>query len=510
MKAYWWRPWTNPDKSRASAQHLRYAPVRNFGDQLNTFILSQMGLDHQWAYPEDAEIAICGSILEHLPDYWPGTVVGAGKLTEKSRIHLADARVFALRGKLTLAGCTGVPRTPVLGDPGLLAPVFVRQPGSSYPLGVVPHHSDKELWGKYSYGHLIDPTQPVHKVIEEIARCKRVITSSLHGAVIADAYQIPRQIELMPDPLGKEGGEFKFRDYQSVYSDPDPHFGKLWTADRLEVEKIRKELHAALVTATGIDLAAEPRHPQTSILVPFRDSGEERARVWKYLRKYWRSQYPGAEIIMGESRNEVFCKSEAVNDAASRARGRVFAIIDADTYIQPATLTHCADRIEAQIRRRHKLWFMPYDKIWRLSETTTLDLIGKKPYALPSPPPVEWAEDISVSQQSGGHAYGALAQIVPREAFMTVQGWDPRFNEGWGGEDGSFLRSVDTLYQQHEVMPGEVVHLWHGGIGNTWQTRQWKNQKHSGANSRLSHRYTRAQSEVGAMRELCDEHPLQW
>src|ERR1700722_17094481 len=100
---YWWRP--QPDYRGPGAQHLRGPALKNFGDQISEYVLKQLSLDYEWAAPDDAELALCGSILEHLPEYWAGTVCGSGKLHAGSRIRLTDARVLALRGKLTLAGC---------------------------------------------------------------------------------------------------------------------------------------------------------------------------------------------------------------------------------------------------------------------------------------------------------------------------------------------------------------------------------------------------------------------
>ena len=41
-----------------------------------------------------------GSILEHLPERYSGTVCGTGQLREESRIDLSHARVLALRSLL--------------------------------------------------------------------------------------------------------------------------------------------------------------------------------------------------------------------------------------------------------------------------------------------------------------------------------------------------------------------------------------------------------------------------
>lgn len=496
MKTYWWR--------HDNGEH-------NFGDELNTLILDRLGFHHQLSSPDEAELVAIGSVLEHLPAYWPGSVVGAGKQFEDTKLYLSDARVFALRGKLTLSGTVGLGgHQPVLGDPGLLASYFVRQPRAKYDLGVVPHHRDHELYQRFSYGRYIDPRQPAEKVIQEIASCKRIVSSSLHGLVVADAFEIPRQAEPFLQQLPDEGGDFKFRDYASVY-DTDPHWGHMWKAPRDKVQQIQQQLYDALLVAAGIDLSTEnPRHPQVSLLVPFRDDGEHRGRIWHWLRRYWRAVYPEAEIIQGHDDGTPFSKATAVNHAASLARGRSFCIIDADAYLAPSVIKGCVDRIDEALQNNERAWFMPYDRLYRLNEQYTMGLLKgdpAKPILLP--PNVGQLEDIPIEAQSNGHQYGALAQIMPREAFGLVEGMDPRFR-GWGGEDVSFLKAVDTMYQQHEVVPGPIAHFWHAKVGKDYRTRQWVGQGWATANSRLSQRYMSAAAEPGAMRHLAEEHKLGW
>jgi polysaccharide pyruvyl transferase WcaK-like protein len=51
-------------------------------------------------------------------------------------------------------------------------------------------------------------------VIEDIARCEYVASSSLHGVIIAHALGVPAVWLRMSDQL--KGGDFKFRDYASA------------------------------------------------------------------------------------------------------------------------------------------------------------------------------------------------------------------------------------------------------------------------------------------------------
>lgn len=234
-RAYWWRDQTN------------------FGDRLNWTILDRLGHTPQWADPLHADLALMGSIIEHLPPAWVGTVCGAGKLHEDSRPDLSRARVLAVRGKLTAAGVRGVPRGVTLGDPALLLPLWFRSRPAIHELGIIPHWTDKTLWPRFKYGHLIDPAGHPEQVVQEITQCRRIISSSLHGLVVADAFGIPRRAELFPaatENAKHEGGDFKFRDYATLF-DGKTHFGEFWTAPYRRVTEIRDSLRRAVAKALG-------------------------------------------------------------------------------------------------------------------------------------------------------------------------------------------------------------------------------------------------------------------
>jgi len=497
--------------------------VSNFGDRITQFLLNQLSFKHTWANPEDADLIAAGSIIEHLPAAWTGTIIGAGKLIPNTRTDLTNANVLALRGALTrsLVDLPFGARPPVLGDPGLLVSQFVGQGGAKYELGVVPHWSDTELAARFPYGHVIDVRRPVWEVVAEIASCKRIVSSSLHGLVVADAYGIPRQAELFAR-AAKEGGDFKFRDYQSVYTDIDPHFGRMWRAPHHEVEAIQGALRPVLEYGLqNPGVPAEPpaarrscwSRPQISLLVPFRDDGEHRTRVWRWLRRYWRANLRTAEIVMGRDDGTPFSKAAAVNDAASRARGRTFVVLDADAYLDSAVVQRCADDLDDARKAGKRLWYMPYNVLYRLSQDTTLELLRTDP-GLPYHPPVLSVDNLEVMEGQEllggtpyGHQHGAMAMVMPREAFFAAGGMDPRMR-GWGSEDISFLRALDTLWGLHEVVTNDICHLWHDRPpSSSFKTRRLAGQtaQTGQANSRLCQRYTHASGEPAFMRGLTSE-----
>lgn len=240
-----------------------------------------------------------------------------------------------------------------------------------------------------------------------------------------------------------------------------------------------------------------------SLLVPFRDDGEHRSRVWDWLRRYWETSLPDAEIIEGHHDGRIFSKARAVNEAATRASGSVFAILDADAYLPATTIQECADIIAT-----HRRWFVPYEHLYRLSEAHTLHLLTTDPTTpIPLPPTQDLLDTGPRNHSDGAHKHGAMCQVMSREAFEKVHGMDPRFNKGWGSEDTSFLRSLDTLWARHETMPGNIAHLWHARIGENdgGKTRKWQGQRRLGANKALGRRYRNAEGNRIAMRKLIAE-----
>jgi pyruvyltransferase len=193
----------------------------NFGDLL-TPLLFQRFTDVRltWVRPAAAVVIASGSILEHMPPRWAGIVAGAGKLHEASTVDLSQATVLGLRGPLTAAG---VPGDYALGDPGLIADELVSGVEKIHNLGIVPHWSDTVLERRPEFTRydplIIRPGGDPLDVIRQIGSCRKIVASSLHGLVLADAFGIPRRTELAVRPP-YEGGDFKYRDHAAVVGLP--------------------------------------------------------------------------------------------------------------------------------------------------------------------------------------------------------------------------------------------------------------------------------------------------
>lgn len=219
--------------------------VPNFGDALTPALLRRFSrLEAEYSPIRDAQLVSTGSVLEHIPPFWSGCIVGSGRLRENSRLSLGSGSptVMAIRGPLSARGIKG---TFALGDPGLLADELVTVETKRYALGIVPHWSDTELatdprFARYN-PKIIDPRGDPLDVIRTIGECRKIVASSLHGIIVADAFGIPRRFEYTPR-FDREGGTFKFRDYSASIRTPFQP-GVTMEANRFHVEDRKHELY---------------------------------------------------------------------------------------------------------------------------------------------------------------------------------------------------------------------------------------------------------------------------
>ena len=156
-------------------------------------------------------------------------IVGAGFIfpPDENDCINRDVEVLALRGQLSKIRMEQLLQQSldncVLGDPGILVSKIYPQNGEKkYKVGIIPHHYDKSVWSdekiKIEEGDykLIDIQQDVKDVVQQISECECILSSSLHGLIFADSYNIPNRQLIMSDMI--EGGCYKFEDYYSAFN----------------------------------------------------------------------------------------------------------------------------------------------------------------------------------------------------------------------------------------------------------------------------------------------------
>lgn len=194
----------------------------NFGDDINpAFFEALSGVRTRFATNRDAVHFLgMGSILDRATPQ--SIVLGAGLLEPRPPAP-APMRCVALRGALTAAALGIDPAQVPLGDPMVLIDRLVR-PDRGSDTGFIPHvRQIRSARGGLPAGmRLIDVGSDPWAVIREIGHCRRIISQSLHGLIVADALGIPN-LWLAP-AANMTGGAFKFQDYFSTLDAPKtPH-----------------------------------------------------------------------------------------------------------------------------------------------------------------------------------------------------------------------------------------------------------------------------------------------
>lgn len=130
------------------------------------------------------------------------TIWGSGYGLAEARMKCKPKEVLAVRGPLTRQYLLSqeVECPAIYGDPALLLPKYYhpkRLPMNK--IGIVLHHRDWDVMDSNSIENLrkealvIDLTRYEcwTDIIDQICSCELILSSSLHGLIVSDAYRIP-------------------------------------------------------------------------------------------------------------------------------------------------------------------------------------------------------------------------------------------------------------------------------------------------------------------------------
>ena len=169
-------------------------------------------------------LAVVGSILGLNPKYsW-----GPGFIKAHTPLNDGVRKIFALRGPVSYRQAMATSAHPdaiskrvdkVYGDVGSLMSWFY-QPHTStriYDLCLLPHYIDAGAHivhlthSKVNNSRILKIESPLFHLMDEMVRCKVILSSSLHGLIFADSYGIPNGHMILSDKV--YGGKHKFQDY---------------------------------------------------------------------------------------------------------------------------------------------------------------------------------------------------------------------------------------------------------------------------------------------------------
>lgn len=213
---------THPSYSEDSMFWWKSGEGINFGDDLSRVIVERM-LGHSVRYrcleSKKKTLLAAGSILHYARD---GDVIWGSGFREnplsENRFKRLDVR--AVRGPRTRQFLLkkGINCPKVYGDPavlmGYLFPEFKKRE-AIYDYIIIPNIGEIKCFENYK--NVVLPTSPWDEIVKKMMQSRLVISSSLHGVIVAESFGIPARLLKMTwiEPL------LKYQDYYESTGRPN-------------------------------------------------------------------------------------------------------------------------------------------------------------------------------------------------------------------------------------------------------------------------------------------------
>ena len=201
----------------------------NYGDILTPYIFQKydINLTHNTDNPQIYGI---GSLLQMLDNNYKGYIWSTGFIFPTKFLNF-EYNPICVRGKLSKNQFLNDTTNTYIGDGGLILDIIYKSKVTKkYKLGIFPNYCDIinmtddpihnfEIL-KRDDVLFIDPRDYIETVINNVNSCENVISSSLHGIVTCDSYNInngvfcSRETDLA---IHVYQGSFKFKDYYSTF-----------------------------------------------------------------------------------------------------------------------------------------------------------------------------------------------------------------------------------------------------------------------------------------------------
>ncbi|SFD02751.1 polysaccharide pyruvyl transferase family protein [Algibacter pectinivorans] len=213
LRLFWW----NEIK-------LQRKPKENYGDLLGKYLVEKISNKKVvWCKPANFHFqdfftpiyVTIGSILTHVNKKC--IVWGSGIISKEFEIKKAE--FLAVRGPQTRKHLLkqGFKVPEIYGDPALLLPKYYKPKiKKEFKVGVIPHYRDFEKVSAFYKNQesvlLINlMTNNVEDITDMFLKCDKIVSSSLHGIIVAHAYRIPAIWHQFSDDVFGDG--IKYQDY---------------------------------------------------------------------------------------------------------------------------------------------------------------------------------------------------------------------------------------------------------------------------------------------------------
>lgn len=217
--------------------------AENYGDNLMGDLLRTLyAIEPVYVEESQAELLGVGSLLDIFYQRYRSDrfaflkkrpwetlhVWGSGFIRATTKALWPQSLAFhAVRGELTRARINARGNEVALGDPALLLPlIWPKEAIPAAEVAIIPHFItyqnfvDRYAASLPAHWKILDLLGDPQEITRSISSSEFIVSSSLHGLIVADAYGIP---SCWMEPHGAlKGDGFKFLDYFSYRGAPIP------------------------------------------------------------------------------------------------------------------------------------------------------------------------------------------------------------------------------------------------------------------------------------------------
>lgn len=213
IRLFWWNEKVFHQKEK-----------ENYGDLLGCYLVSKIAnKEVRFTKPSTFSFlnffspiyVTIGSVLGNVTEnciVWGSGIISSGQSVKK-------AVFLAVRGPQTRKRLLelGYQVPEVYGDPAILLPDYYNPTIEKiYDFGIVPHYVDYELVKSFFANSkdvlVLDlMTNDIEATTNDFLKCKKIVSSSLHGVIVAHAYGIPAIWQKFSEKVF--GDDIKYQDY---------------------------------------------------------------------------------------------------------------------------------------------------------------------------------------------------------------------------------------------------------------------------------------------------------
>lgn len=223
-----------------------------------------------------------------------------------------------------------------------------------------------------------------------------------------------------------------------------------------------------------------------SVVIPFHANGDPNREAALDRVVEWLVPHGWPVIVEHAPPDRPWSKGEVVDAGVRRTETPGVVIHDADVLVAHAAVATCATAVTVG-----HAWAQPHGEVYRLNRKMTRAVIAHQAHGIPNP----FLGAGALERRPHPAPPGGGLVVLSRATYDLVGGIDPRF-VGWGGEDISFARALDTLAGPAFRMREPMWHLWHEPQPTVLPRRG------SADTERLASRYLDAVGNVEQMAEV--------